>query len=40
MLTNLYGINNNFDLETSHVMLTLIRKIYEAKTNNEKEVVM
>lgn len=40
MPTNLYGINDNFDLETSHVMPALIRKFHEAKINGEKEVVM
>jgi len=40
MPTNLYGINDNFDLETSHVMPALIRKFHEAKINDEKEVVM
>jgi GDP-L-fucose synthase len=40
MPTNLYGINDNFDLETSHVMPALIRKFHEAKVNNNKEVVM
>jgi GDP-L-fucose synthase len=40
MPTNLYGINDNFDLETSHVMPALIRKFHEAKINNEKEVVI
>lgn len=40
MPTNLYGINDNFNLETSHVMPALIRKFYEAKMNNSKEVVM
>lgn len=40
MPTNLYGINDNFDLETSHVMPALIRKFYEAKINKSKEVVM
>jgi GDP-L-fucose synthase len=40
MPTNLYGINDNFDLETSHVMPALIRKFHEAKVNGEKEVVM
>ena len=38
MPTNLYGTNDNFDLNTSHVMPALIRKIHEAKVNNEKEV--
>lgn len=40
MPTNLYGINDNFDLETSHVMPALIRKFHEAKINNQEEVVM
>ena len=40
MPTNLYGVNDNFDLETSHVLPALIRKFHEAKMNGEKEVVM
>ncbi len=40
MPTNLYGINDNFDLETSHVMPALIRKFHEAKVKGEKQVVM
>ncbi|MCQ8213238.1 GDP-L-fucose synthase [Cetobacterium somerae] len=40
MPTNLYGINDNFNLETSHVMPALIRKFHESKVNNSKEVVM
>lgn len=40
MPTNLYGINDNFDLETSHVLPALIRKFHEAKINNQEEVVM
>ncbi len=31
MPTNLYGPNDNFDLETSHVLPALIRKVHEAK---------
>ncbi|MBI6874620.1 GDP-L-fucose synthase [Clostridium aciditolerans] len=38
MPTNLYGPNDNFDLETSHVMPALIRKFHEAKTNNKPSV--
>lgn len=34
MPTNLYGPNDNFDLETSHVLPALIRKFHEAKENN------
>lgn len=40
MPTNLYGINDNFDLNNSHVLPALIRKFHEAKQNGEKEVVM
>jgi len=40
MPTNLYGPNDNFDLETSHVLPALIRKFHEAKINNEDEVVI
>jgi len=40
MPTNLYGINDNFDLENSHVLPALLRKFHEAKLNNEPEVVM
>lgn len=40
MPTNLYGINDNFDLETSHVLPALIRKIHEAKVVNKEEVVI
>ncbi len=38
MPTNLYGENDNFDLETSHVLPALLRKIHEAKINNIKQV--
>ncbi|OBR89885.1 GDP-L-fucose synthase [Clostridium ragsdalei P11] len=38
MPTNLYGSNDNYDLETSHVMPALIRKFHEAKINNKSEV--
>lgn len=34
MPTNLYGTNDNFDLNSSHVMPALIRKFHEAKVNN------
>ena len=40
MPTNLYGINDNFDLETSHVLPALIRKLYEAKILNKKNVTI
>lgn len=40
MPTNLYGINDNFNLETSHVMPALIRKIHEAKIIGDKQVIM
>jgi GDP-L-fucose synthase len=34
MPTNLYGPNDNFDLESSHVLPALIRKFHEAKESN------
>ena len=37
MPTNLYGPNDNFDLEKSHVLPALIRKIHCAKLLNEKK---
>lgn len=40
MPTNLYGYGDNYDLNTSHVLPALIRKIYSAKINNENEVVI
>ncbi len=40
MPTNLYGINDNFDLQNSHVLPALIRKFHEAKIAGEQEVVM
>jgi len=40
MPTNLYGINDNFDLETSHVLPALIRKFYQAKQSNSKNVTL
>ena len=40
MPTNLYGINDNFDLNSSHVLPALIRKFHEAKVNNQSEVIL
>ena len=40
MPTNLYGYNDNFDLESSHVLPALMRKIHEAKENNIPEVTV
>ena len=40
MPTNLYGINDNFNLESSHVLPALIRKFHEAKVNGLKEVIL
>jgi len=40
MPTNLYGPNDSFDLENSHVLPALIRKFVEAKRNNLSEVVL
>ena len=36
MPTNIYGYNDNFSLEDSHVVPALIRKFYEANKNNDK----
>lgn len=38
MPTNLYGFNDNYDLQNSHVLPALLRKFHEAKTNNLDEV--
>ena len=40
MPTNLYGIGDNYDLNNSHVLPALIRKMHEAKINNADEVVV
>jgi GDP-L-fucose synthase len=40
MPTNLYGPEDNFDLESSHVMPALIRKFHEAKVNDEPTVTV
>ena len=40
MPTNLYGPNDNFNLETSHVLPALIRKFHEAKIDEANEVVV
>lgn len=38
MPTNLYGLNDNFDLANSHVLPALLRKTHEAKINNAEAV--
>jgi GDP-L-fucose synthase len=40
MPTNLYGPGDNFDLENSHVLPALLRKVHEAKTEGRPEVVI
>jgi len=40
MPTNLYGINDNFHSENSHVIPALIKKFHEAKINNLNEVII
>lgn len=40
MPTNLYGPGDNFDLNSSHVMPALIRKVHEAKVRQTKTVVI
>ena len=38
VLTNLYGPNDNFEKDSSHVVAALIRKFHDAKKNKEKEI--
>ncbi len=40
MPTNLYGFNDNYDLQNSHVLPALLRKFHEAKINKQQEVVV
>src|SRR5262249_40152643 len=40
MPTNLYGPNDSFDLESSHVLAALLRKAHEAKTRSEKNLIV
>jgi GDP-L-fucose synthase len=40
MPTNLYGPNDNFDLEHAHVLPALMRKLHEAKAEKRREVVI
>lgn len=40
MPTNVYGPNDNFDLEGSHVIPAMIRKFHGAKTRGDKEVTL
>ena len=40
MPTNLYGINDNFDLQTSHVIPALIRKFHKARINSSPSVIL
>lgn len=40
MPTNLYGFNDNYDLQNSHVLPALLRKFHEAKINNDKQVIV
>ena len=40
MPTNLYGPNDNYDLNTSHVLPALIRKFHEAKVQDQPEVIV
>jgi len=38
--SNLYGPNDNFDLESSHVLAALLRKAHEAKMNRARELIV
>jgi len=40
MPTNIYGVGDDYDLGSSHVLPALIRKIHQAKMNNDKSVVV
>ena len=40
MPTNLYGPNDSFDLETSHVLAALLRKAHEAKARNDNKLIV
>jgi len=40
MPTNLYGSNDNFHKENSHVIPSMMRRFYESKQNNETEVIV
>ena len=40
MPTNLYGVNDSYDLNNSHVLPALIRKAHEAKLRGDKELVV
>ena len=40
MPTNLYGVNDNFNIENSHVLPALLRKFIEAKNKDEKNVTV
>jgi GDP-L-fucose synthase len=40
MPTNLYGFNDNYDLQNSHVLPALLRKFHEAKLKSENEVIV
>ena len=40
MPTNLYGPNDNFDLQTSHVLPAMMRKFHEAKQHNNEAVTL
>jgi GDP-L-fucose synthase len=40
MPTNLYGPNDNFDSETSHVLAALLRKAHEAKTRKDRKLIV
>ncbi len=40
MPSNLYGFNDNYDLQNSHVLPALLRKFHEAKQNGASEVLV
>lgn len=40
MPTNLYGFNDNYDLQNSHVLPALLKKFHDAKANNDDKVIV
>ncbi len=40
MPTNMYGPNDNYDLQSSHVLPAMIRKFHEAKINQQNQVIL
>ena len=39
MPSNLFGPNDNYDLQNSHFLPAVIKKLYFAKTQNKREII-